>query len=147
LTAENVNWQTRVFSYQRMKTGQWAFLRIGSSLEVLLRKLPSQGFLFPRIATLSDNDRSAEFSRRCRLLGINGITLHSYRYAWAQRAYQQGYQERFAQAALGHKSSAVHHAYARNAIVVCPPLENVETKIIPLTQAEPTEKEPERKIG
>jgi hypothetical protein len=35
---------------------------------------------------------------------------------------------------LGHASNAVHHAYARRAIVVCPPLENFENKIIELNQ-------------
>jgi hypothetical protein len=64
LTSENLNWGTRVLSYQRLKTGEWAFLQIGESLEALLKKLPENGFLFPKIATLSDNDRSAEFSRR-----------------------------------------------------------------------------------
>ncbi len=147
LTSENVNWDTRVLSYRRMKTGQWSSLQIGTSLETLLKTLPEQGFLFPKIATLTDNDRSAEFSRRCRLLGIVGVSLHSYRYAWAERAYQQGYQERFAQAALGHKSSAIHHAYARNAIVVCPALETIGTNIVTLSQQTTAQTELERKIG
>jgi len=38
-------------------------------------------------------------------LGLKkGITLHSYRYAFAERAYASGYNEHFAQAALGHKT-------------------------------------------
>ncbi|HEX9255171.1 MAG TPA: hypothetical protein VF938_06485 [Candidatus Angelobacter sp.] len=60
------------------------------------------------------------------------MSLHSYRYAWAERAYTAGYPERFAQAALGHASKVVHQAYAKGAKVVCPPLENYERKIIPL---------------
>jgi integrase len=44
---------------------------------------------------------------------IKGITLHSYRYAWAEHARTCGYPERFAQEALGHNSNAVHRAYAR----------------------------------
>jgi methionyl-tRNA formyltransferase len=39
------------------------------------------------------------------------VTLHSYRYAWAERAKTAGYPERFAQLALGHNSKAVHRAY------------------------------------
>lgn len=31
-------------------------------------------------------DRATEFRQRCRQLGIKGVTLHSYRYAWAERA-------------------------------------------------------------
>ena len=41
------------------------------------------------------------------------MTLHSYRYAWAERAKICGYPERFAQEALGHNSKAVHRAYAK----------------------------------
>jgi integrase len=61
-------------------------------------------------------------------LGIAAVTLHSYRYAWAERAKQCGYPERFAQEALGHNSKAVHRAYARKAQVVLPPLEEYERK-------------------
>jgi integrase len=148
LASENINWKERVLAYQRKKTGEWSFLKIGNSLEALLKKLPQQGFLFPKIASLSDKDRSAEFCRRCRILEIKGVSLHSYRYAWAERAYVAGYDERFAQAALGHASRAVHHAYARKAKVVCPPLENCETKIIPFTQGTGTEtSEPKRMTG
>lgn len=117
LTTENVDWGKHVLSYQRSKTKTWAFLQIGSSLEALLKKLPQQGLLFPKMAALKDKDRSAEFRRRCRVCKIEGVSLHSYRYAWAERAYSAGYEERFAQAALGHKNRAVHHAYAKRAVV------------------------------
>jgi hypothetical protein len=53
--------------------------------------------------------------------------LHSYRYAWAERAKRYGYPERFAQEALGHNSKAVHRAYARKAKVKLPFLEPCET--------------------
>lgn len=49
--------------------------------------------------------------------GIKGVTLHSYRYAWAERAKVCGYPERFAQEALGHNSKAVHRAYAKRALI------------------------------
>jgi len=45
------------------------------------------------------------------------VTLHSYRYAWAERAKTCGYPERFAQEALGHNSKAVHRAYAKRALM------------------------------
>ena len=61
---------------------------------------------------------------------ITGITLHSYRYAWAERAQRTcGYPERFAQEAVGHQSKAVHRAYARKAQVVIPTLEDHERKM------------------
>ena len=37
---ENVDWANRILSYQRRKTGECANLRIGTELEVLLRRLP-----------------------------------------------------------------------------------------------------------
>ncbi len=72
---------------------------------------------------------AAEFARACRLLGIEGITLHSYRYAWAERARTCRYPERFAQEALGHNSKAVHRAYAKKARVLIPTLEDYERKL------------------
>ena len=59
------------------------------------------------------------------------MSLHSYRYAWAERAKQAGYPERFAQEALGHNSIAVHRAYARKARVELPPLEDYERQAEP----------------
>jgi integrase len=59
-------------------------------------------------------------------LGIKGVSLHSYRYAWAERAKKAGYPERFAQEALGHNSKAVHRAYARKAQVELPSLAEYE---------------------
>jgi hypothetical protein len=64
--------------------------------------------------------------QRTRALQIQGVSLHSYRYAWAERARRCGYPERFAQEALGHNSKAVHRAYARKAQVIVPPLSAFE---------------------
>ena len=52
--------------------------------------------------------------------------MHSYRYAWAERAAEAGYPERYAQQALGHASAAIHRAYAKKARVEVPPLEEFE---------------------
>ena len=135
LQAENIDWSQRVVRYQRQKTGEFAHLRIGQGLETVLRQLPAKGLLFPKIAQSRDSARSAEFHRRCRLLAIQGISLHSYRYAWAARAKACGYPERWAQNALGHNSPAVHQAYAKHGIAECPPLDEYEQaargKVIP----------------
>jgi integrase len=56
------------------------------------------------------------------------VTLHSYRYAWAERAKVAGYPERFAQEALGHNSKAVHRAYAKRALMKIPSLEEYEER-------------------
>jgi integrase len=70
--------------------------------------------------------RAAQFKQRCGQLNIQGVTLHSYRYAWAERAKTAGYPERFAQEALGHNSKAVHRAYAKKAQGKLPSLEEYE---------------------
>ena len=80
---------------------------------------------FPRKRTppgIAETLRSPEEGR----LGIKGISLHSYRYAWAERALKCGYPERFAQQALGHNSKAVHHAYSKHAEVTVPSLDDWE---------------------
>jgi hypothetical protein len=132
LTAANVDWENRLLSYHRKKTGQLCTLKIGSRLETLLKSLPSEGALFPKISTWKDKDRAAQFRRRCRFLEIEGVSLHSYRYAWAERAKSAGYPERYAQEALGHGSKAWARAYSKGAHVVLPPLEEYESKIIQL---------------
>jgi integrase len=88
--------------------------------------LPAIGPLFPYLRTVQSGHRATEFGQRCRGLGIKGVSLHSYRYAWAERAKQCGYPERFAQEALGHNSEAVHRAYSRKAKVKLPSLESYE---------------------
>ena len=80
------------------------------------------------LITVREADRATEFRQRCKGLRIEGVTLHSYRYAWAERAKVVGYPERFAQEALGHNSKAVHRAYAKNAQVVLPSLGSYEKK-------------------
>jgi integrase len=123
LTVENIDWQRRVLSFNRKKTGELCQLRIGTSLEALFRKLPHEGALFPRMIQIPDKHRSAEFYRRCHVLGIKGVSLHSYRYAWAERAKELGVPERLAQIAQGHSSTAVHRAYAKNGKAICPALD------------------------
>lgn len=123
LEAENIDWKDRVISYARKKTGENAHVRFGPEVEVILRRLPLVGPLFPYLRTVRAGDRATELKQRCRGLGIEGVSLHSYRYAWAERAKGRSSPERFAQEALGHNSVAVHRAYARKAKVIVPPLE------------------------
>jgi hypothetical protein len=104
-----------------------AIIRFGSDVADLLRRRPQSGPLFPYLRSVRAGDRATEFKQRCDGLKIYGVSLHSYRYAWAERALKCGYPERFAQEALGHNSKAVHHAYARNADVIVPSLEDWET--------------------
>jgi integrase len=105
-------------------------IRFAREVEEILATRPKSGPLFPYLATVRPGDRATEFKQRCAGLGFQGVTLHSYRYAWAERAKTCGYPERFTQAALGHNSKAVHRAYAKKAHVVIPPLENYERKMV-----------------
>lgn len=137
LAAEDIDWQEMTLNYSRQKLqdgSEPCVISIGPTLAALLRELPDSGPLFPNLRFLGSKERAAEFRRRCRVVGISGITLHSFRYAWAERAYSRGYPERFAQAALGHASKAIHRAYARGAKVKCPSLEEfgkTTNRIIP----------------
>ncbi len=128
LRNEDIDWNQRVISYQRKKTGEYALIRFDEPVEAILRRLPKDGPLFPYLRTVRPGDRATEFMQRTRALGIKGVSLHSYRYAWAERARRCGYPERFAQEALGHNSKAVHRAYARKAQVIVPPLSAYEAQ-------------------
>jgi len=119
LFAEDVDWKHQTISYSRKKllgrNVDPASIRFGDEVATILKTLPQNGPLFPYLRTVRPADRATEFRQRCAGLGIKAITLHSYRYAWAQRAADAGYPERWAQQALGHGSKMVHRAYARKA--------------------------------
>ena len=72
------------------------------------------------------------FIKRLKTVAITGISLHSYRYALAERAKTVGMPERFAQQALGHSSKALVRAYSKKARVVVPSLKDYERKILPM---------------
>lgn len=126
LSSDNVDWERRTIGYARRKTGTVAALRFSAEVETILRSLPQEGPFFPYLIGVRPADRATEFKQRCAGLGITGVTLHSYRYAWAERAKVCGYPERFAQEALGHNSKAVHRAYAKRAEVTVPSLDDFE---------------------
>jgi integrase len=126
LKGEDVDWTHNTVSFVRKKTGVPVIVHLGNETLNLFRDLPAEGMLFPYLSRVRANDRATEFRSRCRQLGIQGVTLHSYRYAWAERAKTVGYPERFAQEALGHNSKAVHRAYAKRALMKIPSLEEYE---------------------
>ena len=128
LKSENIDWRNQTIAYTRQKTGSLAMIHFGPDIEAVLRQLPETGYLFPYLQSVRCGDRATEFKQRCEGLGIMGVSLHSYRYAWAERAKECGYPERFAQEALGHNSKAVHRAYARRAQVKLPSLESYERR-------------------
>jgi integrase len=135
LMAEDINWKQQTIAYSRRKLASRApanikpaLIRFGSDVAALLKRRPAHGPLFPYLRTVRPGDRATEFKQRCEGLGIENVTLHSYRYAWAERALRCAYPERFAQQALGHNSKAVHHFYSKNAEVIVPSLEDWESQ-------------------
>ena len=127
--AEDIDRPSRTISYFRQKTGSLAQFTISTALEKVLQQLPTAGVLFPRLSQFAANERATRFRRRCHRAGVFGVSLHCYRYAWAERAKLVGMPERFAQAALGHNSKAIHRAYAKKAVIVAPTLEDYEKKM------------------
>jgi integrase len=133
LTAEDIDWAQNTICYSRKKLKSRAgtqikppLIRFGAEVTVILRRRPQSGPLFPYLRTVRPGDRATEFKQRCVGLKIEKVSLHSYRYAWAERARKCGYPQRFAQEALGHNSKAVHHAYSKHAEVTVPSLDDWE---------------------
>jgi integrase len=135
LNAEDINWEMRLITFNRKKTANPSRIRFGKACETTLRTLPTSGPLFPQLRKVREADRATEFKQRCEGLGIKGVTPHSYRYAWAQRARLAGMPKRFAQEALGQNSAAVHDAYAKDAEVIAPSIEEYEQKVVRLPAA------------
>ncbi len=139
LTAKDIDWDERTISYSRRKTGVSAIISFGDEVAEILRTLPSSGELFPALARIHERHRAKLFLKRLATVGIKGISLHSYRYAWAERAKTAGYPERFAMQALGHNSKAVHRAYSKKAQMRLPSLEEYErereNKVVSLAKA------------
>jgi integrase len=91
IQAEDIDWTNRTISYSRMKGDSEAIIHFGETVENLLRTLPTSGWLFPKISRWKEPDRAKAFMRRCRLVEVSGVTLHNFRYAWAERAKTCGY--------------------------------------------------------
>ena len=128
LKGEDGDLNSNTLGFTRKKTGVAVIVHLGAEALNLFKDLPSEGLLFPYLSRVRAGDRATEFRSRCKQLGIHGVTLHSYRYAWAERAKTAGMPERFAMENLGHNSKAVHRAYAKKALVKIPSLEEYEQK-------------------
>jgi len=81
LRAADIDWDARTISYRRMKTKTPVIARFGDTVAMVLKNLPSEGPLFPMLSGWPETDRAKAFIRRCRLVGVSGVSLHSYRYA------------------------------------------------------------------
>jgi integrase len=112
LTAQDIDWKDRTVSYQQRKTGVPVIITFGPVAASDLESLPKFGPSFPRMAEIKENHRVKMFIKRLKTVAITGISLHSYGYAWAERAKTVGMPEHFAQQALGHSSKAFVRAYS-----------------------------------
>jgi integrase len=135
LEAEDIDWTDSTICYNRRKLASLnetdvkpPLIKFGSSCATILRSLPPSGPLFPNLRKVKAKDRANEFRQRCQGLGIKGVSLHSYRYSWAERARKANYPRRQAEEALGHNSKSVHIAYAKRAQVTVASLEEYEAK-------------------
>ncbi len=135
LKGEDIDWNDHTITFRRKKTGTLVHLTLGSEARAALDGLPKAGPLFPRLIQLTASQRAAWFLHKTKAAKITGVSLHCYRYAWAERARQSGYPEQYAMQALGHHSEAVHRAYAKNAKVKLPSLQEFESKIVQLPMA------------
>jgi hypothetical protein len=88
LRAEDINWQTKTICFtckklkSRGKCIKPTLFRFSADIEAILKRRPTEGQLFPYLCMVRAGDRAIEFKQRCTGLGISGVTLHCYRYAW-----------------------------------------------------------------
>lgn len=133
LEGEDIDWNDWTVCNNRKKLASLdetdvkpPLIKFGKKCAAVLKPLPQTGPLFPYLRTVRASDRATEFKQRCKGLGIKGVTLQSYRYAWAERAAKNHIPERDAQHALGHNSKAVPRAYAKRAQGTVVSLEDYE---------------------
>jgi len=97
LTAEDIDWASHTICYTRKKLKSRGtsikppLIRFGAEVAEVLKRRPQSGPLFPYLRTVRPGDRATEFKQRCIRVGVEGVSLHSYRYAWAERARKCGY--------------------------------------------------------
>lgn len=132
LDAKNIEYETRHLCFSRQKLRGRGLnpvvMVVGANLQAVLSKLPQEGPLFPRLRGLGEHVRASHFTKLCRRAGVVGVSLHCYRYSWAQRAKTAGMPEREAMSHLGHNSAPVHRYYSRNAQVAVLPIEYYEAE-------------------
>ena len=168
LKAENIDWDTGHIIFRRgkwtKKNGkhkqrepiQWPMCEELKELVKPLWKKAidkphfTEGYLLPLIAETPSSQIIEPFRRYAEIAGVKlklredgewkRIVIHSYRYRMAELLCTSGYSEREAQALMGHRSKAVHHAYSKGAKMSIKPLDQQRKemgldKLIPVAQA------------
>lgn len=112
---------------QGEEDGGQTCIPIGWRIREILLDCPTGHYLFPHLQPMEPATRASHFAKVCKRAGIpKGITLHCYRYGWAFRAKEAGMPLREAMKNLGHKSAAIHEAYAGDLSGFSKPLEEYE---------------------
>jgi integrase len=130
LTGDRVNLEEGTMTFHRVKMdGRKAgsvYLTMGPTLEEIITDLLMPGLLFPTLSQVGENDRSTAFAKQCIKAGVEGVTLHSYRYALIQRAKACGFNKRHAMAMVGQSREKTHDLYADGGAMTVPSLEEWE---------------------
>ena len=123
LKAENINWRDMVIEFSRSKWVNKDKLEpcrivIGPRFAEVLRALPKDGLLLPILGNKNTSKRYDFFHKQTVALEIEGISIHGYRYAFAERSKENGMSIEDRMATLGHNTYEVHRNYGRTAKVV-----------------------------
>jgi hypothetical protein len=125
MKAENILWDERVIAYKRDKWQEpeetppvCVAIAKGGQLEKLLKALPAQGNLFPLLTQIGQESRCRVFKKARERVGIKGrVTIHGYRFGFAERAKKGGMSVEDRMISLGHANYKMTHHYDKHALV------------------------------
>ena len=133
MKAENVKWDQGVLEYRRIKWKEplkHAPVRVaiaaGGALEKLLKKLPKKGPLFPLLINTDHSNRCRTFARFVDWLDFSNVSMHGYRYSFAERAKEKGMSAEDRMTTLGHKNFEMTSHYDQEAQVIPASIEIIE---------------------
>ena len=133
LKAEDVDWRTQVASFFRAKNRDSANHSFWSGACRDVARLAGQGLLVSRTGrhgrktscgAISSGLAGAKVSLASHFIPIVMPGRNARKWPVILNDLRKWH--------LGHNSKAIHRAYARNAQVILPPLEDYERKIVPL---------------
>ena len=74
LCAEDIDWDNHTISFSRRKSRSSVVISFGEVVDRLLKACPRQGYLLPMVANWDESGRASLFVRRCRLVGVKGVS-------------------------------------------------------------------------
>jgi integrase len=79
-----------LLEYNRFKTNERVVILLPAYIQDILNRAAcgrDTGWFMPMIKNMDSSDRESFFLNECLKLGIHGLTLNSYRHAWAERVF------------------------------------------------------------